>query len=45
MAAFDYAVIGFISGIAAGVWAIISSVGLFIGALIGGALSPNRARV
>ena len=45
MAAFDHAVIGFISGIAAGIWAIISSIGLFVGALIGGAIAPNRATV
>ena len=45
MAAFDHAVLGFISGIAAGIWAIISSIGLFIGALIGGAIAPNRAHI
>jgi hypothetical protein len=46
LAAFDHPVIGFISGIAVGVWAVISSIGLFIGALIGGAMAPgHRARV
>lgn len=43
MAMFDHAVIGFISGIAVGVWAIFSSIGLLIGATIGGAISPKRA--
>jgi hypothetical protein len=42
LSAFDHPLIGFISGIAVGVWAIISSIGLFIGALIGGAVAPER---
>lgn len=42
MAMFDHAVIGFISGIAVAIWALISSIGLVIGALIGGAISPGR---
>lgn len=45
MAMFDHAVIGFISGIAVGIWAIISSISLFIGALIGGAIAPKQAYV
>lgn len=45
MAAFDHAVIGFISGVAAGIWAVFSSIGLFIGALIGGAIAPSRAHI
>lgn len=45
MAAFDHVLLGFISGVAAGIWAIISSIGLFIGALIGGAIAPNRAHI
>ncbi|HEX5515478.1 MAG TPA: hypothetical protein VFY81_13860 [Gammaproteobacteria bacterium] len=45
MAMFDHAVIGFLSGIAVGIWALISSIGLLIGALIGGAISPKHAPV
>lgn len=42
MAMFDHAVIGFISGIAVGLWALFSSIGLLLGAVIGGAISPKR---
>lgn len=42
MAAFDYTALGFIWGLAVGVWALIASIGLIIGALIGGAISPKR---
>lgn len=39
IALFDAPVLGFISGVAVGVWALFSSLGLLIGAAIGGALS------
>ena len=42
LAMFNAPVIGFISGLAVGIWALISSIGLLIGALIGGAMAPNR---
>jgi hypothetical protein len=34
--------LGFIGGVAIGLWALFSSIGLLIGALIGGAIAPNR---
>src|SRR5512138_3566504 len=42
-ALFDAPVIGFLGGLAVGLWALISSIGLLIGALIGGAVAPARA--
>lgn len=39
---FDAPVLGFLSGLAFGVWALISSVGLLIGAFLGGAMAPDR---
>lgn len=42
LAIFDAPVLGFISGLAIGIWALISSIGLLIGALIGGAMAPER---
>ncbi len=42
IALFDAPVIGFIGGLAVGIWALISSIGLLIGALIGGAIAPAR---
>ncbi|MBW3567297.1 MAG: hypothetical protein KY410_04940 [Proteobacteria bacterium] len=42
LAILDAPVLGFISGLAVGIWALISSVGLLIGALIGGAMAPER---
>jgi hypothetical protein len=44
-AVFDAPLIGFIGGIAVGLWALLSSVGLLIGAAIGGALSPRRSEI
>jgi len=41
-AIFDAPVIGFFGGLAVGIWALISSVGLLIGAAIGGAVAPAR---
>ena len=38
---FDAPILGFLAGVAVGVWALISSIGLLIGAAIGGALSPG----
>lgn len=42
LALFNAPVLGFISGLAVGIWALISSIGLLIGALIGGAMAPGR---
>lgn len=39
LAVFDWPVLGFLAGAAVGLWALISSVGLLIGAAIGGAVS------
>lgn len=39
LAVFALPVIGFLAGVAVGVWALVSSIGLLIGALIGGAVS------
>jgi hypothetical protein len=41
-AVFDAPLIGFIGGMAVGIWALLSSIGLLIGAAIGGAISPSR---
>lgn len=42
LALFDAPIIGFLSGLAFGVWALISSIGLLIGAMVGGAMAPPR---
>ena len=42
LAIFNAPVIGFLSGLAFGVWALISSIALLIGAMIGGAIAPPR---
>lgn len=39
LAVFNLPVIGFLAGAAVGVWALVSSIGLLIGAMIGGAVS------
>ena len=39
---FDAPIIGFLSGLAFGVWALISSIGLLVGAMVGGAMAPPR---
>ena len=41
-AAFDAPILGFFGGLAVGLWALISSVGLLIGAAIGGLIAPRR---
>jgi hypothetical protein len=41
LAVFEAPIIGFLAGIAVGLWALISSIGLLIGAAIGGAVSPH----
>ena len=41
-ALFDAPVIGFLGGLAVGLFALISSIGLLIGAVIGGAVAPAR---
>lgn len=41
-AIFDAPVIGFLGGLAVGIWALISSIGLLIGAAVGGAVAPER---
>ena len=42
LAIFDAPIIGFLSGLAFGVWALVSSIGLLIGAMVGGAMAPPR---
>lgn len=42
LAVFNAPVLGFFAGLAFGLWALISSIGLLIGALIGGAVAPGR---
>ena len=41
LAVFEAPILGFLAGIAVGLWALISSIGLLIGAAIGGAVSPH----
>src|SRR5687768_14106933 len=41
-ALFDAPVLGFFGGLAVGLFAIISSIGLLVGALVGGAVAPSR---
>lgn len=42
MISFDRPVLGFVAGLAAGVLILLADVGIFVGALIGGALSNRR---
>lgn len=42
-ALFNAPVIGFVGGLAVGVWALISSIGIIVGALVGGVVAPSRA--
>lgn len=42
LAWFDRPVLGFFGGLAVGLWALISSVALLIGAAIGGVMAPDR---
>jgi hypothetical protein len=44
LAIFNAPIIGFLSGLAFGVWALISSIGLLLGAMLGGAIAPPRPR-
>lgn len=41
-AIFDAPILGLFGGLAMGVWALISSIGLLIGAALGGAIAPPR---
>lgn len=43
-ASFVGPMLGFVGGLAVGVWALISSVSLLLGAAIGGLLAPDRSR-
>ena len=42
-ALFDAPVIGFFGGLAVGLFALVSSIGLLIGGVIGGAIAPPRS--
>ena len=42
-AMFNAPLLGFIGGVAVGLWALFSSVGLLIGAALGGAVAPGRS--
>lgn len=44
LAWYDRPVLGFFGGLAVGLWALISSVALLIGAAIGGVMAPDRSR-
>lgn len=44
LATFVGLTLGFVGGLAVGVWALISSVSLLLGAAIGGMLAPDRSR-
>jgi hypothetical protein len=43
LAVFEAPILGFLAGVAVGLWALISSIGLLIGAAIGGAVSPHAS--
>lgn len=45
LAAYDKPILGFFGGLAVGLWALISSVALLIGAAIGGVMAPDRGPV
>lgn len=42
LALLDAPILGFIGGLAVGLWALFSSIGLLIGAVLGGAVAPKR---
>lgn len=42
LALFDAPILGFFGGVAVGLWALLSSAGLLLGAAIGDALAPDR---
>ena len=44
LAVFNAPVLGFLAGLAFGVWALISSIGLLVGAFVGGAVAPDAIR-
>lgn len=39
----DAPVVGFLAGVAGTTWALLASIGMLIGAAIGGAVSPSRS--
>jgi hypothetical protein len=43
LASYGRPLLGFFGGLAVGLWALISSVGLLIGAAIGGVMAPDRS--
>jgi hypothetical protein len=43
-AVFGAPILGFLGGVAVGIWALISSVGLLLGAVVGGLLAPDRGQ-
>lgn len=45
LAIFDAPVLGFLGGLAVGLWALFSSISLLIGALIGGAIAPSQPEI
>lgn len=45
LASYDRPVLGFFGGLAVGLWALISSVALLIGAAIGGVFAPERGHM
>lgn len=44
LASFDRPLLGFFGGLAAGLWALISSLSLLLGAALGGVFAPDRER-
>jgi hypothetical protein len=42
LALFDAPILGFFGGVAVGLWALLSSLGLLLGAAFGGAIAPDR---
>lgn len=42
LALFNAPVLGFFGGVAVGLWALLSSLGLLLGAAVGGAIAPER---
>lgn len=45
LAILDAPVLGFLGGLAVGLWAMFSSLGLLVGAIIGGALAPDTNEI
>jgi hypothetical protein len=43
LASFGRPILGFFGGLAVGLWALISSVSLLVGAAIGGVMAPDRS--